>query len=155
MIKRLSIIGLAILLLSCNRLPTAPTPPQAPNSVTNNNCIGAGSCSGTGGIGGSPTTSVCQQITRVEVKILFDGQRTTLVVGERVTLDATAFTGGAGGGQVFETCSIAWAVAPQEVCSLEGDLGTYTPKMRTIKAGTCIASAAVGSGAGARTFFVQ
>lgn len=142
-----AVIVLAILSLACTEerqkeSPTAPT-------IVINNCAG-NNCQG--GIGTEPGGSVsqCNKVQRVEVKILFDGQRSTLAVNEVVTLDATAFDSAT---HIDVICPVSWSANGS--CTLSGDLTSYNPTLRAGTAGTCIVSSVVGNGAGSRTFVVQ
>lgn len=144
-------------LLGCFDRGTNPTPPPPPQPSINVSCIGDGACSG--GPGTTPQPGVaqeCSQIGRVVVKILFDGDRTTLAVGERPNLDATAYNA-ISGNQVFTLCPVVWRLdtTPFGACELEGDLSGYTPKIRAVKLGSCTAGATVGNGSGSRLFTVQ
>lgn len=139
---------LALFSLACTESREESPGPTTPTIVINN-CAG-NNCQGGSGTDPGSSNSQCSKVQKVEVKILFDGQRSTLAVNEVVTLDATAFDSTT---HIDVICPVSWSANGS--CTLSGDLTSYNPTLRAGSVGTCIVSSVVGNGAGSRTFVVQ
>lgn len=148
--SRYLVLLAALSLLACDR-SREENGPSKPSNIIINNCAG-NNCQGSNNPSDPSTPSQCSKVQRVEVKILGDGARSTLAVGEIVTLDATAFDSST---HIDVTCAVSWSATPANICSLSGDLTSYNPTLRANASGTCAALAVVGNGSGARTFVVQ
>ena len=90
----------------------------------------------------SPAPSSCPTATMVALKV-FDGQPTTIRVGEATQLDATPYAGPV---KLTVECSLAKPIAwfgDSSVCVRAGEVGSYTPEVRGLSPGTCVFRAAV------------
>ena len=93
----------------------------------------------------SPQVSVpssCPTATMVALKV-FDGQPSTVRVGETTQLDATPYSGPI---KLSDECSlskpITW-VGDGSVCVRIGEVGSYIPEVRGLSPGTCVYRAMV------------
>jgi hypothetical protein len=158
--------ALALACLGCFDNPGSPSasPPPPPIVLNQYFCIGnAAGCQNQNVP--TPTqpdvNSECSRVGTVVVKIRYEGQRTTMATGEKVTLDATAYSSASGGAAILVLCTVSWLPPEPSGCGeLTGTLSgaspdAYNPDFRAVKAGNCQVSANVGNGRGSRTFQIQ
>lgn len=91
---------------------------------------------------GSPGSFSCPTATLVALKV-FDGAPARIRVGETTQLDATPYAGNV---KLPDECSLSKLITwtgDGTTCVRVGAVGSYTPEVRGLAAGTCVYRASV------------